>query len=156
MKISGQRNKAEPFYPGTKRVMLLIEAYERPDNKWIFGTVGVSLCLVFPQNQWVIMHHVPKGLFGKSIWRHTVQFTSVAQSCQSLCDPMNCSTPGLPVHHYLLEFTQTHVHWVRDVIQPSHPRSSPSPTAPNPSQHHSLFQWVSSSHQMAKVLEFQL
>ena len=84
------------------------------------------------------------------------QFSSVAQSCPTLCDPMNCSTPGLPVHHQLLEFTQTHVHWVSDAIQPSHPLSSPSPPAPNPSQHQSLFQWVTSSHEVAKVLEFQL
>ena len=69
---------------------------------------------------------------------------------------MNCSTPGLPVHHQLPEFTQTHVHRVGDAIQPSHPRSSPSPPAPNPSQHQTLFQWVNSSHEVAKVLEFQL
>ena len=69
---------------------------------------------------------------------------------------MNHSTPGLPVHHQLLEFTQTHVHWVGDAIQPSHPLSSPSPPAYNASQHHSLFQWVNSSHEVAKVLEFQL
>ena len=68
------------------------------------------------------------------------QFSSVAQSCPTLCDPMNCSMPGLPVHHQLLEFTQTHVHQVGDAIQPSHPLSSPSPPAPNPSQHQSLFQ----------------
>ena len=83
------------------------------------------------------------------------QFTSVAQSCLTLCNPMNCSTPGLPVHHQLLEFTQTHVHWVSDAIQPSHPLSSPSPPAPNPSQHQGLFQWVNSLHEVAKVLEFQ-
>ena len=70
----------------------------------------------------------------------SVQFSSVAQSCLTLCDPMNCSTPGLPVHHQLLEFTQTHVHRVGDAIQPSHPLSSPSPPAPNPSQHQGLFQ----------------
>ena len=70
----------------------------------------------------------------------SVQFSSVAQSCLTLCDPMNCSTPGLPVHHQLPEFTQTHVHRVGDAIQPSPPRSSPSPPAPNPSQHQSLFQ----------------
>ena len=69
---------------------------------------------------------------------------------------MNCSTPGLPVHHQLSEFAQTHVHRVGDAIQPSHPLSSPSPPAPNPSQHQGLFQWVSCSHQVAKVLEFQL
>ena len=70
----------------------------------------------------------------------SVQFSSVAQSCLTLCDPMNRSTPGLPVHHHLLEFTQTHIHRVGDAIQPSHPLSSPFPPAPNPSQHQSLFQ----------------
>ena len=84
------------------------------------------------------------------------QIRSVTQSCPTLCDPMNRNTPGLPVHHHLLEFTQTHVHWVSDAIQPSHPLSSPSPPAPNPSQHQGLFQWVNSSHEVAKVLEFQL
>ena len=72
----------------------------------------------------------------------SVQFSSVAPSCLTLCDPMNCSTPGLPVHHQLPEFTQTHIHWISDAIQPSHPLLSPSPPAPNPSQHQSLFQWV--------------
>ena len=86
----------------------------------------------------------------------SVQFSSVTQSCPSLCDPMNCSTPGLPVHHQLPEFTQTHVHQVGNAIQPSHPLSSPSPPAPNPSQHQGLFQWVNSSHEAAKVTEFQL
>ena len=85
-------------------------------------------------------------------WFSSVQFSSVAQSCPTLCDPMNRSTPGLPVHHQLLEFTQTHVHRVSDAIQPSHPLSSPSP-APNASQHQSLFQGVNASH---KALEFQL
>ena len=73
-----------------------------------------------------------------------------------LCDPMNCSTPDLPVHHQLPESTQTHVHWVGDAIQPSHPLSSPSSPALNLSQHQGLFQWVSYSHQVAKLLEFQL
>ena len=86
----------------------------------------------------------------------TIQFSSVAQSCLTLCDPMNRSTPGLPVHHQHLEFTQTHVHRVGDAIQLSHPLSFPSPPALNPSQHQSLFQWVNSSHEVAKVLEFQL
>ena len=84
----------------------------------------------------------------------TVQFSSVAQSCPTLCDPTNHSTPGLLVHHQLPEFTQTHVHWVGDDIQPSHPLSSPSPPAFNLSQHPGLFKWVSSLHQVAKVLEF--
>ena len=80
------------------------------------------------------------------------QIRSVTQSCPTLCDPMNRSTPGLPVHYQLLEFTQTHIHRVSDAIQPSHPLSSPFPPAPNPSQHQSLFQWVNSSHEVAKVL----
>ena len=85
-----------------------------------------------------------------------IQFSSVPQSCPTLCDSMNCSMPGLPVHHQLPAFTQTHVHWVSDAIQPFHPLSSPASPALNLSQHQSLFKWVSSSHQMAKALEFQL
>ena len=84
------------------------------------------------------------------------QFSSVTQLCPTLCDPMNRSTPSLPVHHQLPEFTQTHVHRVSDAIQPSHSLSSPSPHAPNPSQHQGIFQSVNSSHEVAKVLEFQL
>ena len=76
----------------------------------------------------------------KLLSRSSVQFSSVAQSCLTLCDPMNRSMPGLPVHHQLPEFTQTHVHRVSDAIQPSHPLPSPSPPAPNPSQHQGLFQ----------------
>ena len=86
----------------------------------------------------------------------SVQFSSVAQSCPTLCNPMNCSTLGLPVQHQLPEFIQTHVHRVSDAIQPSHPLLSPSPPAPNPSQHQGLFQRVNSSHEVAKVLEIQL
>ena len=85
-----------------------------------------------------------------------VQFSLVTQLCPALCDPMNCITPSFPVCHQLPEFNQTHVHWVGDAIQPSHLLSSPSPPAPNPSQHQSLFQWVNSSHEVAKVLELQL
>ena len=92
---------------------------------------------------------------GSAQWLR-VQFSSVTQSCPTLCDPMNHSMPGLPVHHQLPEFTQTHIHRVGDAIQPFHPLSSPFPPVPNPSQHQSLFQWVNSSHEVAKVLEFQL
>ena len=95
------------------------------------------------------MLRIPKPQF-------TNVFSSVAQSYLILCDPMDCSTPVFPVHHQLLEHTQIHVHRVSDTIQPSHPLSSPSPPAFNLSQHQGLFQWVSSSHQVAKVLEFQL
>ena len=83
------------------------------------------------------------------------QFSSVTQLCSALSDPMDCSMPGVPVHHQLPEFTQTHVHWVGDAIQPSHPLSSPS-SGLNLSQHQGLFKWVSSLHQVAKVSEFQL
>ena len=97
--------------------------------------------------------HFTTGQFTKHTFKisylHSVQLT---QSCPTLCNPMNHSTPGFPVHHQLLEFTQTHVHRVSDAIQPSHPLSSPPP-APNPSQHQSLFQCVNSSHEVAKVLE---
>ena len=92
----------------------------------------------------------------KYVYICVYQFSSVAQLCLTICDPMNCSMPGLPVHHQLLEFTQTCVHRVSDANQPSHPLLFPSPPAPNPSQHQSLFQWVNSSHEVAKVLEFQL
>ena len=96
-------------------------------------------------------------LLSRVFWEsNEIQFTSVAQSCLTFCDPMNRSTPGLPVHHQLLEFTQTHVHRVSDAIQSSHPLSSPSPPALYPIQHQGLFQWVNSLHEVAKVLEFEL
>ena len=91
---------------------------------------------------------VPRYLFQEP------QFSSVAQSCPTLYDPMNRSTQGLPVYHQLLEFTQTPVHRVGDAIQPSHPLSSPSPPAPNPSQHQGLFQWVNPLHEVAKQRSF--
>ena len=93
------------------------------------------------------------------VGRHSlksVQFSSVAQSCLTVCNPVDCSTPDLPVHHQLLEFTQTHVLWCGDAIQPSHPLLSPSPPAFNLSQLQGLFKWVRSSHQAARVVEFQL
>ena len=83
-------------------------------------------------------------------------FSSVAQSCLTFCHPVDCSTPDFPVHHQLTDPTQTHVHRIGDAIQPSHPLSSPSPPIFNLSQHQGLFKWVGSSHQVAKVLEFQL
>ena len=96
-----------------------------------------------------------KGDWERKVWS-IVQFSSVSQSCPTLCNPTNPRMLGLPVHQQLPEFTQTHLHRVSDAIQPSHPLSSLSPPAPNPSQHQSLFQRVNSSHDMAKVLEFQL
>ena len=89
-----------------------------------------------------------------AIYLPSVQFSSVAQSCPTLCNPKDCNTSGFPVHHQLQKLAQTHVHQVREAIQPSHPLSSPSLPAFNLSQHQGLFKWVSSSHQVAKVLEF--
>ena len=86
----------------------------------------------------------------------SVQFSLVPQSCPTLCDPMNLSKPGLPIRHQLSESTQTHVHWVGDAIQLSHPLLSPSPPSLNLSQRQGLFWWVSSSHQVVKVLKIQL
>ena len=99
---------------------------------------------------------IKAGIFPSIIIFNSVQFSSVAQSCPALCNPMNHSTAGFPVHHQLPEFTQTHVHRVGDAVQPSHHLSSPPPPAPNPSQQQGLFQWVNSSHEVAKGLEFQL
>ena len=89
-------------------------------------------------------------------WKYVIQFSSVAQLCPTLCKLMDCSMPGFLVHHQLPELAQIHVHQVGDAIQPSHPLSSPSHPAFNLSQHQGLFQWVSSLHQVAIVLEFQL
>ena len=101
-------------------------------------------------------HFIPSSWQKRTCFKNA--FSSVVQSLSRvrLCYPMNRSTPGLPVHHQLPEFTQTQVHQVGDAIQPSHPLSSPSPPAPIPSQHQSLFKWLNSSHEVAKVLEFQL
>ena len=106
--------------------------------------------LIFPLNGW------RNSLKYEYILLRQFQFSSVTQLCPTLCDPIDCSTPGLPVHHQLPEFTQTRVHWVGEAIQPSHPLLSLSPPAFNPSPHQGLFKWVSSSHQVAKGLEFQL
>ena len=120
-----------------------------------FFAAVFTVTKLWKQLKCLLMNKCMKKIYVKCI-QWNVQFRSVAQSCPTLCDPMNRSTPGLPVHHQLLELTQTHVHPVGNAIQPSHPLSSPSPPAPNPSQHQSLFQWVNSSHEVAKVLEFQL
>ena len=116
-----------------------------------------SLLLHIPHllGKWTKKYTV-KNLAHRKGSPYSVQFSSVTQLRATVCDPMDCSMPGLPVHHQLAEFTQTHVHWDSDTIQPSHPLSSPSPLAFNLSQHQGLFQWVTSSHQAAKVLDFQL
>ena len=117
---------------------------------WVGDTIQPSHSLSSPSPAFSLSQH--QGLFQ---WiSSSRQFSSVAQLCLTLCDPTDCSTPGFPVHHQLVEFTQTHLHWVSDAIQPYHLLSSPSP-AFSLSQHQTLFQQVSSSHQVAKVLELQ-
>ena len=110
----------------------------------VAGTWQPVVVVLFFKEIWILMKIL-------SLWYKCC--CSVAQSCPTVCDPMDCSTPGLPVHHQLPEFTQTHAHWVSDAIQASHPLSSPSPPAFNLSRHQGLFWWVSSSHQVAKILE---
>ena len=126
-------------------------------------------CACPPYTQWLSHNHSAlfpaqlafatcDAILALRLWRHQgAAFISVQSLSRVwLWDTMDCIMPGFPVHHQILELTQTHVHWVDDVIQPSHPLSSPSPLAFNLSQHQGLFQGVSSSHQIAKVLEFNL
>ena len=91
---------------------------------------------------WTVARHSPLSM--EFSGQESVQFSHL--SCPTLCDTMDCSMPGLPVHHQFPEFTQTHAHWVSDALQPSHPLSSPSPPALNLAQHQGLFPWVSSLH----------
>ena len=134
------------------------------ERTWSWIRLNCGLWNHYPQKFQVYCYILVAGLgrlgFVLSVGRlkhgPKVQFSSVSQLCPTLCNPMNCSMPGLPVHHQLPEFTQIHVHRVSDAIQPSYPLSSPFPPAPNPSQHQSLFQWVNPSYEVAKVLEFQL
>ena len=123
---------------------------------WHFGCSNSLFRTVPPVTGYLILGWCESNYDFEPWISNHFQFSSVAQSRPTLCNPLNRSTPGLPVHHHLPKFTQTQVHRVGDAIQPSHPLSSPSPPAPNPSQHQSLFQWVNSSHEVAKVLEFQL
>ena len=139
--------------------------------RWIFLTQGLDFGLlhyrqilyqlsyqVSPLNTELHINNPSPSLEPICLWANilSIQFSSVTQSCPTLCNSMNHRTPGLPVHHQLPEFTQTHVYQVSDAIRPSHPLSSPSPPAPHPYQHQSFFQWVNSLHEMAKVLKFQL
>ena len=142
---------SSPCYTRASRIQAAHEAskHKDPIKKWVEClNISPKKTYRWPTNTRKDAHH--HSLFS------SVQFSLVAQSCPTLCDHMNRSTPGLPVHHQLPEFTQTHIHRVSDAIQPSHPLSSPSPPASNPSQHQSLFQWVNSSHEVAKVVEFHL
>ena len=119
---------------------------------WPYSALFNSFCKMGMMPE-MIMMIVKWGMITEtSASRCSLQFSSVTQSCLTLCDPMVCSMPGFPVHHQLQELTQTQVHWVGDAIQPSHSLSSPSPPAFDLSQHQGLFQWVSSSHQVAKIL----
>ena len=132
-----------------------MEVIEAPDVLFLsFGTQRVAKMLIFLFEIHITL--LQKITISKGKILYCTQFSSVAQSCPTLCNPMDCSTPGLPVQCQLLEFTQTYVHWVGDAIQPSHPLLSPSPPAFTLSHHQGLFRWVSSLHHVAKVLEFQL
>ena len=128
-----------------------------------WSTLSVCVKYMHFQNAWVSLNEWSEILFkgiyiGLPLWTsfvvHSAQFSSVAQSCLTLCEPMDCSAPGFPVHHQHQEPTQTHVYCVSDEIQPSHPLLSPSPLAFNLSQHQGLFKWVGSSHQVAKYWSF--
>ena len=113
-------------------------------------SLGLRICHILCMRSWARRLSSVNFSLLSEVWTFSsVQFSSVIQSCPTLCDRMNYSKPGLPVHHQLSEFTQTHAHWVGDAIQPSHPLSSPSPPTPNPSQHQGLFQWVNSLHEVA-------
>ena len=117
------------------------------EDRWVMVESSDKQCSTGEENEKPLQH---------SCFENPMN-SSVQSLCHvQLCNPMNCSMPGLPVHHQLTEFTQTHIHRVSDAIQPSHPLSSPSPPALNLSQHQDLFKWVSTLHQVAKVLEFQL
>ena len=132
-----------------------MEVIEAPDVLFLsFGTQRVAKMLIFLFEIHITL--LQKITISKGKILYCTQFSSVAQSCPTLCNPMDYSTPGLPVHHQIPEFSQPHVHWVGDAIQPSHPLSSPSPPAFNLYQYQSLFQGVSSLHQVAKVLEFSI
>ena len=119
--------------------------------QWWYPKIIISIIWTYP----LINLANPKFFF-LPLSFELYQFSSVAQSCPTLCSPMDCSTPGFPVRHQLLELAQTEVHWVGDAFQPPHPLSFPSPPVFNLSQHQDLFQWVSSLYQVAKVLELQL
>ena len=131
-----------------KYLEFLSASHSKPFTRTMSPGPGPSMIL------WIHKNYASESCYLGKI--SAMDFSSVAQSCPTLCDRMNRSTPGLPVHHQLPEFTQTHVLWVGDAIQPSHLLSSPSPPALNLSQHQALFPWVSSSHEVAKILEFQL
>ena len=141
--ISSRRNgrkitKMEPFRGEFKRIWLLV--FERKTEYMTWNLIDS----VRKRKEW------EENVHGR------IQFNSVTQLCPTLCDAMDCSRPGFPVLYYLLEFAQTHVHWISDAIQPSYPLLPSSPLALNLSQHEGLFQWIGRLHQVAKLLELQL
>ena len=119
-------------------------------------SVSIKILELFVLLLWKCLQYFDRDYIGSGIALGCMVNSVQLLSHVWFCDPMDCSMPGLPVHHQLLDPTQTHVHRVGDAIQPSHPLSSPSPPAFNLSQHQGLLKWVRSSHQVAKVLEFQL
>ena len=131
----GLPRHTEPFSPSLQRLM----SGKHPSQPGRAPRLRLLFMLI-PLEQLTELCTLVEIRDGTAASDKSIQFSSVAQLCPTLCNPMNRSTPGLPVHHQLLEFTQTHVHRVGDAIQPSHPRSSPFPLAPNPSQHQSLCQ----------------
>ena len=120
----------------------------------MFVVTSLTIAKTWKQAKWPWRNNAQRKSGIYTQWN--IRFSSVFQSCLTLCNLMDCGTPGFPVHHQLLEFAQAHAHWVHDAIQPSHPLPSPSLPALNLSQHQGLFKWVSSSYQVAKGLEFQL
>ena len=154
--ISGLSSEIQNFWSKTRPTHVQRDQGPQP------SCPGASAKELWKQTDWMLSHpqSAGRGVIpahpGPAFPSHLCCRCSVTKLCPTLRDPMDCRTPGFPVPHHLLAFVQVHVHWIRDAIQPSHPLSSPSPPAFNLSQHQGLFQWVSSSYQMAKVLEFQL
>ena len=155
-----------PFFsgssdPGIKPGSPALQADSLPTvlsgKSWITFSSKRKWNLLFVKHQvnQMIYNWIPLIDYESEVLESLTNLFKVLLSCPTLCDPMDHSTSGLPVHHQLPEHTQIHVHWVSDAIQPSHPLSSPSPSTFNPS-HQGLFQWVNSSHQVVKVLELQL
>ena len=139
--------------------MISINKIEVEDKRdWKGGNCFILFCLEEnnERNKILVRYLTKCESMRRNKFKKWHQFSSVAESCMTLCYPMDCSMPGFHVHHQLPELTQIHVHRISDAIQPPHPLSSPSPPTFNLSQHQGLFQWVSSSHEVAKVLEFQL
>ena len=140
-------------------LIVLVKAQGSLLEKFLLKKAG-NFVLFRPSTEQISTISITEGILIYSKFTYlnvqSVQFSSITQSCPTLCNPMNCSTPGPSVHHQLLELTQTHVHQVDDAIQQSHPLLSLSSPTPNPSEHQGLFQSVNSSHEVAKVLEFQL